>query len=97
MSEKINPEDQDSNEPIKHSHYSSGVPTGREFEHLYNRYEKTEEKLDSLVGKVDKICLHIESQEKAKKTMYRNIGIITGAINAIVLMILNGWKVVSGN
>ena len=88
MSEKINADDSDSNEPIKHSHYSNGIPTGREFEHLYNHVEKIDTKLDVVVTKIDKICQHMEDLAKSKQEMYKRVGIFGGFFSAIVGVII---------
>ena len=87
MSEKINPEDQDANEPIKHSHYSNGVPTGREFEHLYEKVESIDKKLDSHGEQLAKVCMFIENQERAKQNVYKKAGIFSAVIGTIVAII----------
>ena len=90
MGEKINPEDQDSNESIKHSHYSNGVPTGREFEHLY-------EKVDKMDGKLDHVCEFIaglkQSQIDANRKTQRNSGILSAAIAVIAQVINRAWSI----
>ena len=93
MSEKINPEDQDSNEPIKHSHYSNRVPTGREFEHLYNKVESIDKKVDSLCENMTSVKDYIENQREAKKQTYVKAGILAGIISTVIGTISKAWSV----
>ena len=98
MSERIDPEDQDSNEPIKHSHYSNGVPTGREFEHLYGRVEQIDRKVDGLCADMNIVKSFIieakqtiEEAKEAKRQAYVRAGIFATIISVIIGAVSRLW------
>ena len=93
MSEKINPDDQDSNEPIKHSHYSNGVPTGREFEHLYGEVKEIHKCVKDYGKDIALIKQYIEDQKEAKKQTYVKAGILAGIISTVIGIISKAWSV----
>ena len=78
----------DDKEPVRpqadHIHFI----TRGEFQNLHDDVKDSNKKLDDVVGKVNKICTHIENQEKAKQEVYKKVGIFGGFISAIIGVII---------
>ena len=78
----------DDKEPVHPTTDHMHFITRGEFQNLHDDVKDGNKKLDDVVGKVDKICLHIENQEKAKQEAYKKVGIFGGFISAIIGVII---------
>jgi len=91
LSEKINPEDQDSNEPIKQASYAHFFISRDEYQNLFHTVEEINQKTSDLCGDMKVVKGFIEEQKEAKKQAYVKAGIFAGIISVIIGIISRVW------
>ena len=74
----------DDKEPVRAQSDHMYFITRSEFQNLHEDVKNNIKKLDVVITKVDRICTHIENQEKAKQEVYKKVGIFGGFISAII-------------